>query len=430
MTPATRSPGARQDARSDYLVIGAGIVGLAVARELRSRHPEAAITVLEREPGVAAHQTGHNSGVIHSGIYYAPGSLKARLCVEGARLMFAYCAEQGIPHERAGKLIIARDASELPALDELERRGIENGVPGLRRLSAAEIPEVEPLAAGIAALHSPGTGIVDYAEVCRALERELRASGVAFRFGADARRVGRFGGETLVHLADGSRLAAGWVVACAGLWSDRLAEASGADPDPRIVPFRGAYLHLVDADAADAVRGMIYPVPDPDLPFLGVHITRHIDGGVSIGPTAFVAGARDAYRISRIRLGDVRSLVAWPGLWRVAAKYWRTAGGELRMLLSRRAMLRAAAEYSPALAHRRLRRGATAGVRAQAVGRDGRLVDDFVFSELPGATHVRNAPSPAATSAFALAREIVDRAERAGAAGNSGSGSGSESRSS
>lgn len=404
--------GGAAGAAFDYAVIGAGIVGLATARELLAREPEAKIVVIEGEDRVAAHQTGHNSGVIHSGVYYTPGSLKARLCVEGARRMYAFCEEAGVPVERAGKLLVARNSRELPALRELERRGIANGVPGLRWLEGDAIREVEPNAVGVAALHSPNTGIVDYAEVCRALERELRGRGVRFLFGTRVSELARSGPATIVRAGGRELLRAGWVVACAGLWSDRLAAASGADPDPRIVPFRGAYLHLAGDPAPQIVRGMIYPVPDPDLPFLGVHITRHIDGGVSIGPTAFVAGARDAYRISRVRPRDLASLAAWPGLWRVGARYWRNAFTELKLLMSRRAMVRAAAEYAPAIAHLPLAPGSTAGVRAQAVGRDGTLVDDFVISDMPGATHVRNAPSPAATSAFALASELVDRMGR------------------
>lgn len=395
----------------DIAVVGAGIVGLAVAGEILRRRPGARIVLLEREPEVAAHQTGHNSGVIHSGIYYTPGSLKARLCVEGAALMYEYCEQRGIPHERAGKLIVARTKREVDGLRVLHERGIANGVPGLRWLESHEIPEIEPMCVGLAALHSPNTGIVDYAEVCRRLERELRESGVTVLLGTRVERIDRSGDRSIVR-TDRGEVNAGWVVTCAGLWSDELSRRSGADDNPRIVSFRGAYLHLAPSDAEPVVRGMVYPVPDPDLPFLGVHITRHIGGEISIGPTAFVAGAKDAYRITRISARDLWSLASWPGTWRVARRFWRTAFTEIRFLLSRRAMRSAAAGFIPEIRHRALAAHGAAGVRAQAVDRDGTLVDDFVISEVPGATHVRNAPSPAATSAFALARELVDRFEK------------------
>ena len=391
----------------DVVVVGAGIVGLAVAREILIRRPELRLLVLEKEAGVAAHQTGHNSGVIHSGIYYAPGSLKARLCVEGSRLMFEYCELNDVAYEKCGKLIVALSEAELPRLDELHRRGIANGVEGLRRITAEEIPEIEPLCTGVAALHSPNTGIVDYPGVCRALESELRAKGVEFLFGARVTRVRREHDITVLTHSDG-QITARWGVFCAGLWSDRLAVASGADDDPRIVPFRGAYLQL-EPSATPAVRGMVYPVPDPDLPFLGVHITKLIDGNIALGPTAMIVGARDAYRVTRLNFADLRSTLLWPGTWVVGRRFWKTAISELRMAMSRRAFVRACAAYIPAIAGMTVRRETGAGVRAQAVARDGSLVDDFVISETPGATHVRNAPSPAATSAFALASELVDR---------------------
>ncbi len=406
-----RTSDARSTTRSltdyDVAIVGAGIVGLAVAREILFRRPELRLVIVDKEAGVAAHQTGHNSGVIHSGIYYTPGSLKARLCVEGSRLMYEYCARNGIAFEKCGKLIVALHESELPRLDELFKRGTANGVEGLRRITAEEIPEIEPLCRGIAALYSPNTGIVDYTGVCRSLESELRARGVDFLFDVQVSQVRREGGITVLRHDAGS-ISARWGVFCAGLWSDRLAVASGADDDPRIVPFRGAYLQL-EAGQMPAVRGMVYPVPDPDLPFLGVHITKQIDGTIALGPTAMVVGARDAYRVTRLNLRDIRSTFLWPGTWVVGRRFWKTGISELRMAVSRKAFVRACAAYIPAIAGMSIRKEAGAGVRAQAVGRDGSLVDDFVISETPGATHVRNAPSPAATSAFALARELVDR---------------------
>ena len=393
--------------RHDVVVIGAGILGLTVAHEILQRRPGTHLVVVEREHDVAAHQTGHNSGVVHGGIYYRPGSLKARLCVEGARRMYEYCEEHAVRHERCGKLVVARHAGELERLDELEARGRANGVPGLRRVAPAEIAEIEPVATGVAALHAPDTGIVDFAEVARTLRRDLEGRGVTFRFGAAARSVREEAAGCVVELA-GDAIHARQVVACAGLWSDRLARASGAGPDPRIVPFRGAYLRLTDAAAA-RVRGLVYPVPDPALPFLGVHVTRHVDGTVSLGPTALMVPSRDGYRLRRIRPRDAWESLAWPGAWRVARRYWRTGLVELGTAASRRAFVRAAADYVPSLTVADLDGTSFAGVRAQAVGRDGTLVDDFVLTGSDRVTHVRNAPSPGATASFAIAREIVDR---------------------
>lgn len=388
-------------------VVGAGIVGLAVAREIITRRPDLRVLVIDKESEVAGHQTGHNSGVIHSGIYYAPGSLKARLCVEGSRLMYEYCDTHGIPYERCGKLIVALHQHELPGLQELEARGRANGVTGLSRVTAEEIREIEPEARGIAALHSADTGIVDYAEVSRALERELRAKGVDFALGHEVKTVSRIGDQTVLE-TDRGRLTASRAVCCAGLWSDRLAMSAGASSDPRILPFRGAYLHVAN-DQAPVVRGMVYPVPDPDLPFLGVHVTKHIDGSVSLGPSAMLVASREGYSALTVRPRDVVATLTWPGTWKMARQFWRTGIAEIRMASSRRRFLSACAAYVPVLASMGLDPGSGSGVRAQAVGRDGALLDDFVISETPGAFHLRNAPSPAATSSLALARELVDR---------------------
>jgi L-2-hydroxyglutarate oxidase len=398
----------------DVAVVGAGIVGLAVAREILRRRPDARLVVIDKQTAVAQHQTGHNSGVIHSGIYYTPGSLKARLCVEGARLMYEYCDEHAIPYDRCGKLVVALEDAELPRLDALEARARANGVPGLRRVTEDEIREIEPEARGLSALHSPETGIVDFAEVARTIERELRGKGVDFALGHEVTGIRRTGGQAVVEWRDGV-FRAGWAVLCAGLWSDRLAVSAGAQPDPRVLPFRGAYLRVAE-DQPPLVRGMIYPVPDPDLPFLGVHVTKHIDGHVSLGPTAMLVGSRDAGagRVASAR--DVLATLAWPGTWKVGRRFWRTGVNELRMAASRRAFVAACSRYVPAVESVRLDDGRTCGVRAQAVGRDGSLIDDFVISETPGASHVRNAPSPAATSSLALARELVDRMEFASAA--------------
>jgi (S)-2-hydroxyglutarate dehydrogenase len=378
-------------------VVGGGILGLSVARELKRRRPADSVVVLEREQAVAQHQTGHNSGVVHAGIYYAPGSLKARLCVEGARDLYAYCEEHGIPFERRGKLIVARDDGELARLDELERRGRENRVPGLRRLDAHGLREIEPHARGVAALHSPETGVVDFAEVARSLSREFEAAGGRVELGCEVTRIeARDGRLALAHPRGETR--ARFAIFCAGLWADRLAVMAGADPDPRIVPFRGAYLRL-RPERADLVRGLIYPVPDPRLPFLGVHLSRHIDGNVSLGPSALLAPTRLAHSLS------------WPGTWRMGRRWWRTGARELEHAASSRSFAREAADYVPELEPGDFKRWYS-GTRAQALARDGSLVDDFVLSETERALHVRNAPSPAATSALALARLIADRAEQ------------------
>jgi (S)-2-hydroxyglutarate dehydrogenase len=391
--------------RCDVAVVGGGILGLAVARELQRRRPGASVVVLEREPSIAAHQTGHNSGVLHAGIYYAPGSLKARLCVQGRREMLDFCEQHGIAHELCGKVIVATDAGELGRLDELERRGRANGVAGLRRLDADGIRELEPHARGVAGLHSPATGIADFAAVARALAAEVGA--VHIGCGVEAVRSRE---RTIVLRHARGHLEARQAVFCAGAWSDRLAVGAGADPDPRIVPFRGAYLRLV-AQRRELVRSLIYPVPDPSLPFLGVHLTRSIDGEVLIGPTALLAPARDAYRLGRVRPRDLAQTLRWPGTRRMLAQWWRTGLTELGHAARRRAFVAAAARYVPELTVEDVQ-PAFAGIRAQALGRDGRLVDDFVFSRTRHALHVRNAPSPAATSALAIARHVVDELQR------------------
>jgi (S)-2-hydroxyglutarate dehydrogenase len=368
--------------RVDYAVVGGGIIGLAVARELQRRRPEASVAVLEREGAVATHQTGTNSGVVHQGVYYAPGSLKAALCRRGADLLYALCAERGIAVERCGKVIVATREHELRRLDELHRRGLENGVPGLRRLTGSELRQIEPHAQGIAGLHSPDTGIVDFGAVARALADDVavttRCTVERFDETREGVRVVHDQGDTL----------AGFAVACAGHWSDRLAVASGQPPDPRIVPFRGNY-HLLER--VDLVRGLIYPVPDPALPFLGIHLTRRIDGNVLVGPSALLVGG-----------------LAWPGTWRVARRWWRVGLRELHWAVSARAFASEARRYVPELRRADLLPGPH-GVRAQAVGRDGALVDDFVFSQTERTLHVRNAPSPGATSSLAIAEHVVNR---------------------
>ena len=381
----------------DLAVVGAGIVGLAVARELAERHPRLSIRVLEKEAEVGTHQTGRNSGVVHAGIYYKPGSLKARLCVEGARLLYDHCDRHGIPYERCGKLIVATEERELPALDQLEQRGAANRVPGLRRLAGGEIPELEPHARGVAALHSPATGVVDFAAVARSLAHELAEGGAEVATGCEVRGATANGRSISIATSRGEVRASG-AVFCAGLWADRLAVACGGRPEPRIVPFRGAYLRL-RPERRDLVRALIYPVPDARLPFLGVHLSRLPDGEVTIGPTALRAPQR------------VGSTLAWPGTWRLMRRFWRTGANELRHAVSRASLARAAARYVPELRPADVLPGPF-GVRAQALARDGSLLDDFAFEATDRALHVRNAPSPAATSALAIARHVADRAER------------------
>jgi L-2-hydroxyglutarate oxidase len=397
-------------ARYDLVVVGAGIVALAAARELLARRPALKLAIVERESEVALHQTGSNSGVIHAGISYAPGSLKARLCVEGAAKMYDYCDARGIPYERCGKVILALDRSELPGLDALEARGRANGVPGLRRIGPEELAELEPHAAGLAALHSPATGIVDFGAVARALADDVRAAGATILTGCEVRDlVGNARGVSVRHV--GGELQARRALVCAGAWTDRLARRAGAPADPRLVPFRGAYLRL-KPEARGLVRSLIYPVPDPALPFLGVHLTKRIDGEVWLGPTALMAGAPDAYKLSKVDPASLRDTLAWPGTWRMVRRNWRAGVDELRLGASRRAFVGACAAYVPELGTEHLEPGGRAGVRGQAIGRDGALVDDFVVHDT-GAVHaVRNAPSPAATSALALAQLLADRVER------------------
>ena len=388
--------------------MGAGILGLAVARELLARKPGLALTVLEKENAIAQHQTGHNSGVIHSGIYYAPGSLKAQLCVEGARLMYAYCDEQGIPTERCGKVVVAADESELPRLEELRRRGEANGVPGLVEVGPERLAELEPNVVGVRALHSPETGIVDFKLVARALADEVGERGGRILTGRAVTAISSNGGGATVTTADGA-FAADRLIACAGLQSDRLAVMTGAPRTPRIVPFRGTYYALSER-AQTLVNGLVYPVPDPTFPFLGVHFTKQISGEMWAGPNAVLAFSREGYRLRDLRRRDLWETLSYRGFRRMARRYWRTGLSEVRGELSKRAFVAAMRKQVPAVGLSDL--GARhAGVRAQAVAEDGTLLDDFWLDEAPNVTHIRNAPSPAATSSLALARRIADAIE-------------------
>jgi len=391
----------------DVIVVGAGILGLATARELLGRYPGVRLVVVDKEGAVGRHQTGHNSGVVHAGIYYAPGSLKARLCVAGAARMTAFCEEHGIRLEHCGKLIVAASAEELPRLDALEERGRANNVPGLRRLSSDEIREVEPHCVGVAALHSPATGIVDFGEVAQRLADDVRTLGGRLALAHDVLDV-RDRPDSVELAYRGGTLRARNAVFCAGAWGDRLAARAGVESSVRIVPFRGGYLRL-KPHASRLVQGLIYPVPDPALPFLGVHLTRHAGGGVWLGPTALLVGARDAYALHRIRGRDIAETLVWPGTWRMMRRYWRSGVEEVSHAVSRRSFVSACARYVPELTVAHVESG-MAGIRAQAVGRDGRLVDDFVFGRGERSLHVLNAPSPAATASLAIAELIAERA--------------------
>jgi (S)-2-hydroxyglutarate dehydrogenase len=409
---AVAAGGGSSDGSYDLIVVGAGIVGLATALRALEAAPGMRLLVLDKEAEVGQHQTGHNSGVIHRGVYYTPGSLKARLCVAGAEQMIAFCDEHEIPYRMCGKLIIAVDESEIPKLDELQRRGAENGVPGLRRIEGADIREIEPTAAGVAALHSPETAIVDFSLVARVMAREVTGRGGRITLSAAVTGIQEQPGQVAVRTASATYHAS-VLVTCAGLQSDQIAGLDGHahtsdSGELRIIPFRGDYFELRPGRSSLS-RGLIYPVPDARFPFLGVHFTPRITGEAWVGPNAVLAFAREGYRLQDVSLRDLYSTLSYPGFWRVAAAYWRTGIAEMWRGVSRRAFASALRRYVPEirtgdLAARR------AGVRAQAVARDGSLVDDFVITGTERVIHVRNAPSPAATSSLAIGEVIARRA--------------------
>jgi L-2-hydroxyglutarate oxidase len=392
---------------ADVLIVGGGIVGLATGMALAETR--IAVTLVEAEGGLARHQTGHNSGVIHSGLYYKPGSAKARNCADGRELMYRFCAEHGIPHERCGKLVVATDAAELPALAELERRGAANGLAGITRLDSAGLREHEPHVRGVAGLLVPQTGIVDYKAVARAYAAKIEAAGGSVRTSA------KFLGCTrepdgLVAETTAGAVRAKLVVNCAGLQSDRVARLCGVDPGVRIVPFRGEYYELKPA-AWHLCRNLIYPVPDPSLPFLGVHFTRMVRGGVECGPNAVLAFRREGYRLTDVSLRDLWELVCYGGFWKMARRFWRTGLDEMYRSVSRRAFWRALRKLIPEVRLADLV-PAGAGVRAQAVGPDGKLVDDFFIRQADRMVHVLNAPSPAATASISIGRSIAETARK------------------
>ncbi len=388
-------------------MIGAGIVGLAVARRLTEIEPDIQLTVVDKENQVGVHQTGHNSGVAHAGVYYTPGSLKAKLCRRGIELLKPYCEERGIAYDECGKLIVARDPDELGRLDEIERRGNANGVPGLKRLSPAEMVEIEPYVRGASALHSPTTAVVDFPAVARAYADDIRAAGGTIRLGYEVVGIDRLGGEVRVRSAGGEELAFDRLVVCGGLYSDRLAQMAGEDREPWIVPFRGEYYKLV-SERRQLVKGLIYPVPDPAYPFLGVHFTRRVDGCVDIGPNAVLAFKREGYRRTDFSAADLLDVFRSQGFRRLARKHWRMGAQEMWGSLSKHAFIARARDFIPALTTADVE-PAPAGVRAQALDPDGSLVDDFRITRAGGLVLVRNAPSPAATSSLAIAEYVVDQ---------------------
>jgi len=386
-----------------YVIIGGGILGLATAHRLILDRPDATVTVVEKEDRLAAHQTGHNSGVIHAGVYYRPGSLKARLCRAGSRSMVAFCEEHGVPARVTGKLIVATSAEELPRLRALHERATANGLR-VTLITPEQAREYEPHVACVAALHVASTGIADFAAVCRALARLVEKAGGRVRLGTRVTGIRPDGDATVVETTGGD-LRADYLINCGGLHADALARLAGLRPEARIIPFRGEYYEL-RPDRRDLVRGLIYPVPDPQFPFLGVHFTRMIDGSVHAGPNAVLATAREGYGWGRIRPGDLADEATWPGLWRLARRHWRYGLTEVRRSLSKRRFTESLARLVPDVTEDDLVRGG-AGVRAQAIARDGSLVDDFLIVRGPRQVHVLNAPSPAATSSLEIAKHIV-----------------------
>jgi L-2-hydroxyglutarate oxidase LhgO len=393
--------------RYDVLIIGGGVVGLGVALEITRRFPHLRLLVLEKEDRVARHQSGHNSGVIHSGVYYKPGSLKARLCVAGAAAMVEFCREHGIPHEVCGKVIVATHADELPRLEELRRRGEANGLNGLRMIGPEELHEIEPHANGVKALVVPSTGITDYTAVCEKYAELIAANGGTVLTSAAAVGIRRSTNEIAVETPKGA-FVTNSLINCAGLHSDRIARMAGDDPGVMIVPFRGEYYDLVP-DRASLVHALIYPVPDPRFPFLGVHFTRRISGKVDAGPNAVLALAREGYRHTNINLRDLAASLAFPGFWRMARQHWRNGLDEWHRSLSKAAFVRALQRLLPDVGENDLVPGGS-GVRAQALKPDGALVDDFQFVPSGNVLHVLNVPSPAATASLTIGKAIVDTA--------------------
>ena len=390
-----------------YAVIGGGINGLAVARQLMLDHPGATVTVFEKESAVAQHQSGHNSGVVHAGLYYEPGGLKARLCRRGVALLKAYCRENGLAYDECGKVVVALKEDELPRLDAIYQKAVANAVPGVRLVGQEELREIEPNCIGIRALHSPQTAIVSYAEIAARIAAEIEEKGGCVRLNSPVRRLIERQNRVYVELADGEMhgQAFDYAIACCGLQSDRLAQRSGDEVTPKIVPFFGQY-YVIDEAFKAHVKGLIYPVPDPRFPFLGVHFTKRIDGQMTVGPNAFISFGRENYGGLSFSVRDMADFLAYPGFWKFASKNLGASVRELKTVVSESAFVREAAKYVPSLGHVGVV-PAVRGIRAQAMEGDGSLVDDFVIRRQGNIAHVRNAPSPGATSSLAIAEYIV-----------------------
>lgn len=395
-------------ARYDIAIIGGGIVGMATTMAL-AHHSRASLIVLEAEDRLAAHQTGNNSGVIHSGIYYKPGSLKARNCIQGREALYRFCEQYDIPHERCGKIIVATLPDELPRLEALYQRGLENGLTEIRKLGPDEIKEYEPYTTGLAAIYVPYTGIVDYVRVTQKYAELAQSQGASIQ--TRARLIGfQQKGNSLILETTAGIYEARYLINCAGLHSDRVARMCGLKPDLQIIPFRGEYYDIIP-ERQYLVKNLIYPVPDPRFPFLGVHFTRRVTGGVEAGPNAVLAFKREGYRMTDVSLRDVADYLFFPGFWRMGLKYWKTGFGEFYRSLSKRAFVRALQRLLPELQETDVERGG-AGVRAQALSRNGALLDDFAILEAPNMIHVLNAPSPAATASISIGQTIAESALR------------------
>jgi L-2-hydroxyglutarate oxidase len=403
------------DSHYNTVIVGGGVVGLAVALEIVRRFPHLRLLVLEKENCVARHQSGHNSGVIHSGVYYKPGSLKAKLCVSGAAAMVEFCREHGIPHQVCGKVIVATHPDEVIRLEHLRVRGEANGLSGLRLIGPSELREIEPHAKGLQALLVPSTGVTDYAAVCRKYAELVQAGGGTVLTSAAVTGLKRLSTEIVVETSHGV-FSVNSLINCAGLFSDRISRIAGDDPQIMVVPFRGEYYELIPERAA-LVRALIYPVPDPRFPFLGVHFTRRVTGKVDAGPNAVLALQREGYRHSDVSIRDLASSLAFPGFWRMGARHWRYGLGEFRRSLSKRVFVRALQRLLPEITEGDLIPGGS-GVRAQALSRDGSLVDDFHFVASRRMLHVLNVPSPAATASLMVAKTIADLADREFALGS------------
>jgi L-2-hydroxyglutarate oxidase LhgO len=393
----------------DIAVVGGGIVGNATTRELKERFPNLKVAGVEKEDAFNKHQTGRNSGVIHSGIYYKPGSLKAKLCVDGRHMTWEYCERKGIEYKQVGKLILATDESELGRLQDLWVRGQENGVEGLEMLDEAQIREREPHARGVKAIFSPVTGIVDWGQVSASYVNDAKEAGAEYYLEHEVTKITRQNGVTILHTPKGE-VQAKYVITCGGLYSDKLGQMTGGQRDPKIVPFRGDYL-ILKPEKSYLVKGNIYPVPDPEFPFLGVHFTPRMDGTIWLGPNAVLAFAREGYEFWDINPPELWDALTYPGFFKLATKYWKIGAGEMYRDLVRSAYVKALQRYVPELSPDDCLAGPS-GVRAQAMAPDGSLVDDFVFEGADGVVHVRNAPSPAATSSLAIGKYIVDDAEK------------------